>query len=108
MITTAHPPLVENSDFTPTDTRVEWHENSDLTQCVLIPIINDKCSEKDETFNVSLSTEEEGVEFSVDWTTVFIQDDDRESCIMHICMFHSPRDVEHPCIDLYHTHTISK
>ena len=44
-----------------------------------IPIINDKClEEKEEMFNVTLSTEEECVEFTVDCTTVTIQDDDRE------------------------------
>ena len=71
--------LVENLDFIPVDKLVEWHEDSDLTQCVHIPIINDEClEEKEETFNVSLSTEEECVEFTVDCTTVTIQDDDRE------------------------------
>ena len=58
---------------------MEWHEDSDLTQCVYIPIINDECVEdKEETFNVSLSTEEECVEFGVYDITVVILDDDRE------------------------------
>ena len=70
---------VENEDFVSTSELVEWHQDSlSLTQCVSVAIINDECvEEKEEYFNVSLSTEEECVEFGdVSEVNVVILDDD--------------------------------
>ncbi len=66
------------------DVVLEWHQDSDLTQCVSVAIINDECVEdKEEVFTVSLSTEEECVDIGSDnQTTITILDDDRESTIV--------------------------
>lgn len=70
---------VEDDDFVSVSELLEWHQDSpSLTQCVSVPIINDKCvEEKEEYFTVTLSTEEECVDFGdASEATVIILDDD--------------------------------
>ena len=45
-------------------------------QCVDIPILGDECLEETESFNISLSSEQEYVKFGVDEIQVYILEDD--------------------------------
>ena len=45
-------------------------------QCVNIPILGDECLEETESFNVSLSSDQDCVEFGVGEIQVYIEEDD--------------------------------
>ena len=47
-----------------------------IRQCVDIPILGDECLEETESFNISLSSEQEYVKFGVDEIQVYILEDD--------------------------------
>ena len=65
-------------DYSTISDTLDWHENSDVLQCIRLPIVNDECVEdKEETFRVSLSTMDDCVEFSSNnYTIITIEDDD--------------------------------
>jgi len=66
-------------DYQSIQATLEWHYDSELTQCILVPVINDEClEEKQETFEVSLSSEEDCIQLTNNSTLVTIQDDDSE------------------------------
>ena len=45
-------------------------------QCVNIPILGDECLEETESFNVSLSSDQDCVKFGADTLQVYILEDD--------------------------------
>ena len=69
--------LTGNEDYISTDKNLTFAFEFGTIQCVHIPIINDECLEEDmEFFNVSISSDMDGVVIGVDEVTVYIIDDD--------------------------------
>ena len=69
--------LTGNEDYISTDKNLTFAFGFGTIQCVHIPIINDECLEEDmEFFNVSISSDMDGVVIGVDEVTVYIIDDD--------------------------------
>ena len=73
-------PSQSGDDYVVVGTTFEWHYDSpNLVQCVNIPIVNDECvEEKEEEFQVFISSDQDCVLFDVNSTVVTIYDDDRE------------------------------
>ena len=52
-------------------------------QCVLIPILNDLCVEKEENFYISIDSNDSCVSFHTEEAEVTIHDDDCKISLMH-------------------------
>ena len=66
-------------DYIELETSLVFDEGLDTTQCVYIPVLNDECLEYvSESFEISLSSDQDCVRFNNDSFEAYIIDDDCE------------------------------
>ena len=63
-------------DYTAVNKRLVFAFGFETRQCVDVPILVDECLEETESFNISLSSEQEYVKFGVNEIQVYLLEDD--------------------------------